>query len=38
MFTIIAFEQGEISAPRPAVIQRIAAMAGPTGVLPDPIG
>ena len=38
MLTIVAFEQGEISAPRPAVIQRIAAVAGPTGVLPDPIG
>src|SRR5215469_10935036 len=38
MLTIVAFEQGEISAPRPAVIQRIAAVAGPTGMLPDPIG
>jgi SAM-dependent methyltransferase len=32
--TIIAFEQGEVSLPRPAVIQRIAAVAGPPGRLP----
>src|SRR5437867_2673613 len=29
--TIVAFEQGEVSRPRPAVIQRIAAVAGPLG-------
>ena len=27
--TIVAFEQGEVSVPRPAIIQRIAAVAGP---------
>ena len=32
--TIIAFEQGEVSHPRPAVIQRIAAINGPLGPLP----
>jgi SAM-dependent methyltransferase len=32
--TVIAFEQGEVSEPRPAVIQRIAATAGPPGGLP----
>lgn len=32
---IIAFEQGAVSAPRPAVIQRIAAVKGEIGVLPD---
>jgi len=31
---IIAFEQGEVGAPRAAVIQRIAAIAGPIGRLP----
>jgi SAM-dependent methyltransferase len=36
MPTVVAFEQGEISAPRPAVIQRIAAVAGPLGHLPGP--
>jgi hypothetical protein len=34
--TVIAFEQGELSLPRPAVIQRIAAIAGPLGRLPVP--
>jgi SAM-dependent methyltransferase len=34
MLTVIAFEQGEVSVPRPAVIQRIAAVAGPVGGLP----
>jgi SAM-dependent methyltransferase len=34
MLTVIAFEQGEVTAPRPAVIQRIAARAGPIGPLP----
>lgn len=33
--TVIAFEQGEVSQPRPAVIQRIAAIAGPLGQLPE---
>ena len=32
--TVIAFEQGEVSSPRPAVIQRITAIAGPLGRLP----
>ncbi|MBV8494099.1 MAG: methyltransferase domain-containing protein [Alphaproteobacteria bacterium] len=32
--TVIAFEQGEVSRPRPAVIQRIVATAGPVGRLP----
>ena len=34
--TVIAFEQGEVNAPRPAVIQRIAAVNGPLGRLPNP--
>ena len=38
MLTVIAFEQGEVSAPRAAVIQRIAAVAGPVGRLPEPVG
>ena len=38
MLTVVAFEQGEVSAPRPAVIQRIAAVAGPVGRLPEPVG
>jgi SAM-dependent methyltransferase len=33
--TVVAFEQGQVSAPRPAVIQRFAAVLGPTGVLPE---
>jgi SAM-dependent methyltransferase len=33
--SIVAFEQGEIARPRPAMIQRIAAIAGPVGRLPD---
>lgn len=28
-FTIVAFEQGEVSAPRPAVVQRVCAIRGP---------
>jgi SAM-dependent methyltransferase len=36
--TVVAFEQGEVSTPRPAVIQRIAAVAGPLGRLPEPVG
>jgi SAM-dependent methyltransferase len=35
--TVIAFEQGEISARRPAVIQRIAAVAGPVARLPEAV-
>ena len=31
---VIAFEQGEVSMPRPAVIQRLAAVRGPMGTLP----
>ena len=34
--TVVAFEQGEVSVPRPAVIQRIAAVNGPLGRLPEP--
>jgi SAM-dependent methyltransferase len=33
--TLIAFEQGEVGLPRPAVIQRIVATAGPLGPLPE---
>ena len=36
--TVVAFEQGEISVPRPAVIQHITAVAGPLGSLPEPVG
>jgi SAM-dependent methyltransferase len=32
--TVVAFEQGEVSMPRPAVIQRLAAVRGPIGPLP----
>ena len=32
--TIVAFEQGEVAVPRPAVVQRLAATAGPLGRLP----
>jgi SAM-dependent methyltransferase len=32
---IVAFEQGELASPRPAVIQRIAAVSGPLGRLPN---
>jgi len=35
--TVIAFEQGEVALPRPAVIQRIAAVSGPVGQLPAPV-
>ena len=38
MLTVVAFEQGEISVPRSAVIQRIAAVAGPVGCLPGEVG
>ena len=33
--TIVAFEQGEVAVPRPAVIQRIAAVYGLLGRLPE---
>ncbi|HTV45569.1 MAG TPA: SAM-dependent methyltransferase [Stellaceae bacterium] len=33
--TIVAFEEGEIHRPRQAMIQRIAARAGPPGALPE---
>lgn len=36
--TIVAFEQGEVAMPRPAVIQRLAAIAGPLGRLPESAG
>jgi SAM-dependent methyltransferase len=36
--TLVAFEQGEVEIPRPAVIQRIAAIAGPLGKLPESAG
>jgi hypothetical protein len=36
--TVIAFEQGEISTPRSAVIQRIAAIAGPLCRPPEAAG
>ena len=32
--TVVAFEQGEVAKPYPAVIQRIAAINGPLGGLP----
>jgi SAM-dependent methyltransferase len=38
MLTVVAFEQGEVSVPRPSVIQRIAAVAGPMGRLPESVG
>jgi SAM-dependent methyltransferase len=38
MLTVVAFEQGEVSAPRPAVVQRITAVAGPVGRLPGEVG
>ena len=31
ILTVVAFEQGEVSVPRSAVIQRIAAVVGPVG-------
>ncbi len=33
VLTVVAFEQGEVSVPRPAVIQRLAAVLGPMGPL-----
>ncbi len=38
ILTVIAFEQGEVTLPRPAVVQRIAATAGPLGRLPEAVG
>jgi SAM-dependent methyltransferase len=35
--TILAFEQGEVIRPRPAVIQRIAAASRPLGRLPEAV-
>ena len=35
--TVVAFEQGEVSAPRHAVIQRLAAVLGPLGPLPEAV-
>ncbi len=32
--TVVAFVQGQVSIPRPAVIQRLAAVRGPMGSLP----
>ena len=34
--TVVAFEQGEVAHPRPAVVQRIAAVNGALGPLPEP--
>lgn len=36
VLTVVAFEQGEVGEPWPAVIQRIAATNGPLGWLPEP--
>lgn len=33
---VVAFEQGEVAHPRPAMRQRIAAVNGPLQMLPDP--
>jgi SAM-dependent methyltransferase len=33
--TVIAFEQGRVEQPKPACVQRICAVAGTAGVLPD---
>jgi SAM-dependent methyltransferase len=35
MLSILAFEEGEVTRPRPAVIQRIAAVKGSLGRLPE---
>lgn len=35
--TVVAFEQGEVSVPRHAVIQRLAAVLGPTCALPEAV-
>ena len=31
-WTVVAFEQGEVAAPRPAVVQRVCALRGSTTV------
>ena len=36
--TVVAFEQGEVTVPRSAVIQRLTAVAGPVGKLPQSQG
>jgi hypothetical protein len=36
--TVVAFEQGEVSIPRRAVIHRLAAVVGPLGRLPEAAG
>lgn len=33
--TVVAFEQGQVSIPREAVMQRLAAVRGPMGLLPS---
>lgn len=33
--TVVAFEQGQVTVPRPAMVQRICAVAGLPGHLPD---
>ncbi|MGE5268403.1 MAG: class I SAM-dependent methyltransferase [Thiohalocapsa sp.] len=35
--TVIAFEQGEVTRPRPAMVQRLAAINGRPGALPEPV-
>jgi SAM-dependent methyltransferase len=35
--TVVAFEQGEVSVPRPAVVQRLAAVLGPMRPLPEAV-
>jgi len=35
--TVVAFEQGEISVPGPAVVQRLAAVRGPMRSLPEAV-
>ena len=35
--TVVAFEQGQVSAPRPAVVQRLAGVLGPMGPLPEAV-
>jgi SAM-dependent methyltransferase len=36
--TVIAFEQGEVRRPRPCVVERLAAVRGPIGRLPEAAG
>jgi hypothetical protein len=35
-FTVVAFEQGEVAQPKPAVVQRICAVKGPWAALALP--